>query len=102
MPKKLYASCQSFLAATIPRHWMILSLHTSAVTLTGAKTRRAVQTMRLLTSAPFSITPANKAGYPKKTHAETSKNTARNAVKSILRITYIRPSIKPPANRCAT
>ena len=67
-----------------------------------AKTRRAVQTMRLLTSAPFSITPANKAGHPKKTHAETSKNTTRNAVKSILRITYIRPSIKPPTNRCAT
>ena len=40
--------------------------------------------------------------YPKKTHAETSKNTARNAVKSILRIIYIRPSIKPPTNRCAT
>ena len=95
-------SCLSFSAGRTRRHWMKSNRHTSAVISTGAKTHPAAPTTKSVISAPSLTMPESRAGQAKKTHAETSRSTARSAVRFILRITYIRPSIKPPASRCET
>ena len=51
-------------------------------------------------SAPSLTMPESRAGQAKKTPAATSRSTTRNAVRFILRITCIRPSIRLPASRC--